>query len=201
VDSYAPLDPVTGNGFRRPLREFTATDEISMGIIRPVLAVLILGAGVLLAMAQEVVRDVESALSASIVSHLGIEDAQNIGIAVVFHEGDRPVGYAVTLGCTAGLLALPLFLIAAGLLSVRRIPAWAAVVALVVGVVSVFLTNQVRLAAIGLAMNAWGAEPGYDRTHLLAGGIVSALGCVVAAAAFIHVLLLADRISEDRRGE
>jgi exosortase/archaeosortase family protein len=196
---HLPRDPLTGLTFRRPLNAYPSLP--TTGYQRPVLAVLTLLAGVLLMIQESTFRDVEAATSAGIIDRLGLENAHSIGSAVVFGVPDQQVGYALTLGCTAALLSLPLFAMTAGLLVVRRIPVRSAILALAAGCTLLFVTNQVRLAAIALGMQAWGAESGYARTHILAGAFVSVIGSLMAVVLYLKVLIVTADARELRRGK
>jgi exosortase/archaeosortase family protein len=60
--------------------------------------------------------------------------------------------------------------------------------ALILSVVVIFLTNQVRLGVIALGSHALGFDVGYELTHRLIGSVLSIIGFSVAYLVFVVVI-------------
>jgi len=153
---------------------------------RLLLAAAALAAGAGLIVWQASVRRVEAAVSARLVSLIGLLPAHRLGTAVVFILRGRFVGYNLTPECTAAFLIAPFFFIgAAAIVAAPRVPILRTVTTVALITALLFVVNQVRLAVIAGSMRAWGFVPGYDISHVLLGTMVSTLGIVGGLLLFL----------------
>jgi hypothetical protein len=155
-------------------------------------AVVVLGLGIFLLVVEGSIRTFEAHFSALVLSLTGVARAQPMGYSVVFPQGHQWIGYSITAGCTATLLAVPFFFISSGLLLSRRVSITRGILGLAVVTTLVWMVNQLRLLLIGASMRLWGFRVGYERSHVLAGGILSTLGVAMGLAIFV-VLIVRDR--------
>jgi len=145
------------------------------------------GAGVILA--QHQIRFFEARLSALVLAGTHVTThAQSIGPVVAFHIGRGWGGLSLTAGCTAALLMTPFLLVGAGLLLARRIGVARSLVSIAAVAVIVFAVNQLRFLLIAGAMQVWGFQTGYERTHVLVGGLLSTFGVAVGVVVFLVAL-------------
>jgi hypothetical protein len=70
---------------------------------------------------------------------------------------------------------------------VRRTVVSVAAIAILIAVI-----NQGRLWLIGASMRHWGFQTGYDRSHVLAGGVLSTIG-VTLGLVVLAVMALGER--------
>lgn len=152
-------------------------------------AVSLIGLGVLMVTQQSLVRGLEARSGADIARGLGLVPARAVGSAVVFPLRGRFVGYAVTEGCTAAFLVAPFFVVAALLIASRRTPPHRGVGALSVLTAVFFLVNQVRIFVVAASMRVWGFRPGYERSHVFLGTMLSTVGAVVGVLAFVWLVI------------
>lgn len=138
-----------------------------------------------LVIAQRPIRVFEASISALVLQGLSFGSSASVGSAVVFAESGRLVGFSLTLGCTAALLLLPFFLITAGLVASRRIPARRAAGSLAVATVVVLLVNQLRFLVVAVSMRVWGHETGYERSHVFLGSMLSTAGLMAGVLVFV----------------
>ncbi|MGP0029821.1 MAG: hypothetical protein ACLPVF_04870 [Acidimicrobiales bacterium] len=152
-------------------------------------AALLVAAGVVLLVVESSIRDIEAHFSAFLMSLTGVAHAHPMGYSVIFPQGHQWIGYSITAGCTATLLAVPFFFISAALLLTRRVSVGRGFLGLVVVVALVWLVNQLRLFLIGASMRLWGFQTGYNRSHVLAGGVLSTLGVAIGLAIFLGLIV------------
>lgn len=138
----------------------------------------------------------EAWLNARLVRSTGLAETSSIGAAVVFPLDQRWVGFTVTTGCSVALLLMPPFALAAVLVGFRRLNMPRAAVSVLAAVVLLVVVNQVRLAAVVAAMQAWGFEEGYQRSHVLIGSAISMLGLIAVTILFA---LMIGRSTRTRR--
>jgi hypothetical protein len=162
-------------------------------------ALVVVGAGVELILGQHAIRSVEASVAAALAATLGVVPAHSLGTAVVFPLDQRFVGFSLTAGCTASLLAAPFCLIAAGLVATRRISVARGLFTL--GLVSavLFAVNQLRLLVIAASMRLWGFTTGYNRSHVLLGSLVSSIGLVIGLLLFVLAMVY-ERRAQERHG-
>lgn len=134
-------------------------------------------AAVALILFDDVVRELEASTSAQLIAAVGVHGAP-IGSAVVFRVDGRLVGYVLSAGCSVAFLLSPLYLVVAGLLATDRLSARRALGCLVVLTAVLFTVNQLRLAVIAWSMRVWGFQPGYERSHIFLGTLISTLGAL-----------------------
>ena len=156
------------------------------------LAVLLVAIGGLLLAAESTFRRGEATVAATFLRATGQGQAVARGATVFFVHGDRWIGYVVATGCTAALLIAPFFFLAGGLLFLGRLSIRGSLLA--VGAIAVLIAgiNQARLWVIGASMGHWGFQSGYDRSHVLAGGVLSTVG-VSLGLVLLAVMALRDR--------
>jgi len=160
-----------------------------VGLVRPVLTTGALAALIALFVAADEIRHLEAALSAVLARAVGIDDARVVGSSVLFAVDGVTTGYSITLGCTVAFLVFPFTAATAGLLAIRRVPVARSLASLLSAVGIVVAFNQVRLVTIASAMEVWGPDEGYARTHVLVGTVISTTGVVLAGTAYLAVLL------------
>jgi exosortase/archaeosortase family protein len=157
---------------------------------------VVVGAGIEVILGQSAIRSVEAHAAAELAATLGVVPAHSLGTAVVFPLDQRFVGFSLTAGCTASLLAAPFFLIAAGLVATRRISIPRGLFTLGLVSVILFTVNQLRLLVIALSMRVWGFTTGYNRSHVLLGSLVSSVGLVVGLLLFVLAMVYERRAQE-----
>ena len=168
----------------RPGRRITRVD-----------ALVVAGVGLVILLTQSHIRQVEASASALLLRTTHVAgSARPIGSAVVFNHGSNWFGYSVAAGCTAALLIAPFFFVGAGLLLSRRVSLARGLVALAVVTVLVWVVNQLRLLLIAASMQIWGFRTGYNRSHVLAGGVLSTFGVAVGVVIFV-LLMIRERSS------
>jgi exosortase/archaeosortase family protein len=145
--------------------------------------------GVALLIGESQLRVVEATMAATIMRLTNLAHAHALGSSVFFQQNHQWIGYQVTAGCTAALLIAPFFFIGAGLLFFRRLNVGNTLTALAVVGVLIWVINQLRLLLIGASMRFWGFKTGYDRSHILAGGVLSTVGVTIGVVAFLAFLL------------
>lgn len=128
-------------------------------------------------------------MAATVLRLTGLGNAHALGPSVFFQQNHHWIGYAVTTGCTAALLIAPFFFIGAGLLFFRRLNVGNTLAAVAIVGVLIWVINQLRLLIIGASMHFWGFRTGYDRSHILAGGVLSTVGVTIGVVAFLAFLL------------
>lgn len=97
-----------------------------------------------------------------------------------------PIAFHVTPSCSAAVLLAPALLVYGAILLIRRIALPRAVVAAVVMIAVIFVTNQLRLGLIGWASQTWGMDVGYEISHRYVGSALAIVGfCVGVALLFI----------------
>jgi hypothetical protein len=146
-------------------------------------------AGLVLLLTESHVRVFEARVSSFFLSVTHIAQARPMGYSVIFAQNQHWIGYSITAGCTATLLAVPFFFISSGLLLTRRVSITRGLVGLAVVVVFVALVNQLRLLLIGASMQVWGFTTGYNRSHVLAGGVLSTFGVAIGIAVFLVLVV------------
>ncbi len=137
---------------------------------------------------QSLVRGLEATTGAGVARWLGLVPAEAIGSAVVFPLRGRLVGYAVTEGCTVAFLIAPFFVIAALLIASRRTPPRRGLTALATLTVVFFTVNQARLFVVAASMRVWGFRPGYERSHVFLGTMLSTVGAVIGLLLFVWLV-------------
>lgn len=153
---------------------------------------------VLLVAAQEPIRRLEAVTNAFFLDLLRVAPADALGTAVTFPAQGRYVGYSVAAGCTAALLVVPFVLVAVVLLLAGRVPGRRAVATVAVFAAVVTLVNQLRLTVIAASMRTWGYPEGFDRSHVLAGSLVSTIG--VAGGLLLFLRMVVPRQKRPRQG-
>lgn len=166
-------------GWRMPVRRLTRLD-----------AVLIAAAGVGVLATESHMRHVEAGVSAFLlrITHLA-PVAHPTGSAVVFTQQNHWVGYSIAAGCTAALLIAPFFFVSAGLLLSGRVSVRRGLVALLIASALVWVVNQLRLLLIAASMQLWGFRTGYNRSHVLAGGVLSTFGIAIGIVLFLALMI------------
>lgn len=166
-------------GWRIPVRRLTRIDAVVIAVA---------GVGVLLT--ERHMRQVEASVSAFLlrITHLA-PVAHHTGSAVVFTQQDHWVGYSIAAGCTAALLIAPFFFVSAGLLLSGRVSLRRGLLALLIASVLVWAVNQLRLLLIAASMQLWGFRTGYNRSHVLAGGVLSTFGVAIGIVLFLALMI------------
>lgn len=166
-----------------------------------VAAVVVAVAGVVLLVTESHVRQFEAHASALLLRLTDVAHAAHpTGSSVIFTQGQHWVGFSIAAGCTAALLIAPFFFISAGLLLSRRVSIRRGMIGLLVVSVLVWLVNQLRLLLIGASMQLWGFRTGYDRSHVLAGGVLSTFGVAAGLGIFLMVIVRERHASADSPG-
>lgn len=154
-------------------------------VARRIVAGLLTVAGTALLALQHPIREQEARLSAWAIRGAGLVTARPLGTAVIFPLGHRFAGYSLSPGCTAAFLVAPFFFLFGGAVALApRLPVRRALLALVVVAGIIFVVNQARLVVIAAAIEAWGFQLGYERSHIFLGTVVSTLGLVFGLVAF-----------------
>ncbi|HVE26038.1 MAG TPA: hypothetical protein VNC22_11560 [Sporichthya sp.] len=138
---------------------------------------------------QSLVRGFEARSGADVARGLGLVPARAVGSAVVFPLRGRFVGYTVTEGCTVAFLIAPFFVIAALLIASRRTPPRRGLGGLAVLTAVFFTVNQLRLFVVAASMQAWGFRPGYERSHVFLGTMLSTVGTVLGLLLFVWLVV------------
>jgi len=170
---------VTAAGWRIPVRRLTRLD-----------AVLITAAGIGVLATETHMRQVEASVSAFVlrITHLA-PVAHPTGSAVIFTQDNHWVGYSIAAGCTAALLIAPFFFVSAALLLSGRVSVRRGLIALLIASALVWAVNQLRLLLIAASMQLWGFRTGYNRSHVLAGGVLSTFGVAIGIVLFLAVMI------------
>ncbi|NUT43681.1 MAG: exosortase P [Thermoactinospora sp.] len=104
-------------------------------------------------------------------------------------ETGSPVGLQITPECTSAFLALPLLIVTAAIVWLRRrVTVWP-LLALVVAVTLMFATNQVRILTVVVLIKGMGYESGYYWGHTMIGSIVSVIGIGLSLAAYAYLVI------------
>ncbi|WP_434740499.1 hypothetical protein [Micromonospora sp. SH-82] len=127
----------------------------------------------------------EAWLNARLVAAVGLADTTSVGAAVTFPLDQRWVGFLVSTGCSVAMLLIPPFVLASLLVGFRRLTLPRAAIAVSLAVALLVAVNQVRLAAVVAAMQLWGFELGYQRSHVLIGSAISTVGLIAVAIVFL----------------
>jgi hypothetical protein len=167
----------------------TPSPLVDQKLLARVVAGVVALAGVVLLLTESHVRVFEARVSSFFMSVTHIAHARPMGYSVIFAQNQHWIGYSITAGCTATLLAVPFFFISSGLLLTRRVSIARGLVGLAVVVVFVALVNQLRLLLIGGSMQLWGFTTGYNRSHVLAGGVLSTFGVAIGIAVFLALVV------------
>ncbi|ATY13966.1 exosortase/archaeosortase family protein [Amycolatopsis sp. AA4] len=101
--------------------------------------------------------------------------------------GKYPAGLRVSSGCSAFVLALPLFAAAAIAAYFDRFPVRRVVAALLATTALLVLANQVRLVMIAWADSRWRRE-GIFWSHTVFGSVLSLIGVVGALIVFYLII-------------
>jgi exosortase/archaeosortase family protein len=141
---------------------------------------------VLLVVGQSVIRPLEARVSAQAIRITQVAPARPQGTAVIFPLNARYVGFDITAGCTAALLVIPFFLLAAGLVVTRRTSVARGVSTLAAVAVALFTVNQARLLVVALSMRLWGFDRGYEVSHVFLGTVVSTLGVLAGVLLYVR---------------
>jgi exosortase/archaeosortase family protein len=134
------------------------------------------------------VASLEAWLNAHLVDAVGLADATSIGAAVIFPLDQRWVGFMVSTGCSVALLLIPPLLLASVMVGFRRVSLVRAVTAVAMAVLLLVTVNQIRLASVVVAMQAWGFQRGYERSHVLIGSAITTAGLVAVTILFAVLL-------------
>jgi hypothetical protein len=95
-----------------------------------------------------VIAMAESHVSSWLIHVTGLADAHPVGTAVTYRLGSRWVGFAITGGCSVALLMIPPFVLAAILISMRRVGWIRGLTASLAATVLLAAVNQIRLYVI-----------------------------------------------------
>jgi hypothetical protein len=163
----------------------TPSPVLDQKVLARVVAGVVAASGLVLLLTESHVRVFEARVSSFFMSVTHIAQSRPMGSSVIFAQGQHWIGYSITAGCTATLLAVPFFFISSGLLLTRRVSITRGLVGLAVVVVFVAMVNQLRLLLIGGSMQLWGFTTGYNRSHVLAGGVLSTFGVAIGIAVFL----------------
>lgn len=157
--------------------------------VRRGLALALALAALLLVVLNSQVRVGEAWLQAQLLTLGGLRTVPMDSVVLVSLNGQW-AGIALTTGCSVGPL-LALFLAgAAPLLWWRDLPVRRMLIGLVQLALVLVVANQFRIAAIVIAMDAWGVRRGYDLAHVFLGSAITTVGFVVG------LLLLARSLSK-----
>ncbi|WP_194822411.1 hypothetical protein [Micromonospora sp. S-DT3-3-22] len=151
-------------------------------------AVCAVAIGVILFRSWHDVAVVEAWLNAHLVSAVGLADTTSVGAAVTFPLDKQWVGFLVSTGCSVSMLLIPPFVLASLLVGFRRLTLSRAAITVALAVAMLVTVNQLRLAAVVAAMQMWGFEVGYQRSHVLIGSVISTLGLIAVAIIFLLVV-------------
>ncbi|WP_181429142.1 hypothetical protein [Curtobacterium sp. MCSS17_008] len=97
------------------------------------------------------------------------------------------IGLVITAECTALILIAPLVALAAALLVLTRVHWWRIAAGLGAMWVVVTSVNEVRLAFIAFASDAWGVDLGYPLSHTYIGSVIGILGFVAGLAVLLII--------------
>ncbi|CAN7164762.1 MULTISPECIES: exosortase/archaeosortase family protein [Microbacterium] len=158
---------------------------------RYTVGVLLIVAAVLLVLLEERFRIFEAGVAGSWLTPFvpgGVRHYLNYYILEV--EPGRTVAFMVTIECTVAFLTAPLLALSGVILATTRVRWRQVVKSLLLSVVLIFVTNQLRLGVIALGSQALGFEVGYELTHRLIGSVLSIIG--FSAAYLVFVVVIAD---------
>jgi exosortase/archaeosortase family protein len=130
----------------------------------------------------------EADVSSWLIRVTGLAESRSVGTAVIYHLGHRWVGFAITGGCSVALLMIPPFILSAILIGIRRVSWLRGVVAAASATALLIVVNQIRLFVIASAMQWWGFQSGYERSHVLIGSGITTIGLVLVTILFVIFL-------------
>jgi exosortase/archaeosortase family protein len=168
-------------------RRRRSAGEIAALLTRMAGALVLAAVGVVTLWQQALIRDDEASLAGRwFGAVLGGPVAASHDVVYFSWARGSAIGMRITGECTVALLTGPLCLLGAALLAFAR-PRWHRVlVGLAVGLVTVIVVNQLRLALIAVSMQHWGMT-GYHVSHKFVGTVVALAGFVAAALAMLRI--------------
>jgi exosortase/archaeosortase family protein len=185
-----PPEPTGPTG---PVRRSAAERLVTP--VRLVLALAIWGAmgtGIAYAAAG---RTVEARIAAVLAGPVMPGHSRSIGDVVLTGLGTREsIGLQITNECTVLLLIIPMLFIAGLIILFRRFRVHRVLFGLLMGLLVVVLTNQVRVLLIAWATQHYGFHPGYEVSHKLVGSVLAIFG-------FALGVLVMFRLAPGRRSD
>ena len=170
---------------------------------RIIVALILIGAGLVLAYFNETFRAVEATMATWLLSLLGMDQLPAYGsLYFVSAASEQLVALQVTVECTTLVIALPLTAVAVLLLAFTNV-GWARTfLGMAAMWIIVFVFNVARLGLIGWATQAWGVDPGYKVSHVFVGSFVGIFGFVLGLIALLLIIgFLPTRRHKGRAGE
>ncbi|GII96267.1 hypothetical protein [Sinosporangium siamense] len=118
---------------------------------------------------------------------------------VSYDEGTANAGgLMITPECTSAFLVVPLIIVTALLVWLRRKVTLWPMLALLAAILLLATTNQVRILTCVLLIKGFGFDPGYYWGHTMVGSVISVIGIGTALVAYV---LLAIRRNDARTAE
>jgi exosortase/archaeosortase family protein len=122
-------------------------------------------------------RMVEAKIAASLAGPVMPGHSRSMGDIFVTGLGTRDlIGLQITNECTVLLLIVPMLFIAGLIILFRRFRIHSVLFGLLMGVLVVALTNQVRMLLIAWATEQYGFGLGYELSHKFVGSVLAILG-------------------------
>ena len=122
-------------------------------------------------------RMVEARIAASLAGPVMPGHSRSIDDVLLTGLGTRePMGLQITNECTVLLLIVPMLFIAGLIILFRRFRVHNVLFGLVMGVLVVTFTNQVRVLLIAWATAHYGFDLGYEVSHKFVGSVLAILG-------------------------
>ncbi len=174
-----PPEPV---GERRPAEERLVT-PVRLFLALAIWAAMV--AGIAYAAAG---RTVEARLAAALAGPVTAGRSGSIGDVLMTGLGTHEVtGLKITNECTVLLLIVPMLFIAGLIILFRRFPVPSVLYGLLMGVLVVTLTNQVRVVLIAWATQHYGFGLGYELSHRFVGSVLAILGFALGTLVMIRL--------------
>lgn len=122
-------------------------------------------------------RTIEARIAASLAGPVTRGRSRSIGDVVLTGLGTRgSMGLHITNECTVLLLVVPMLFIAGLIILFRRFPVHSVLFGLLMGVLVVTLTNQMRVVLIAWATQYYGFSLGYELSHKFVGSVLAIFG-------------------------
>lgn len=142
-------------------------------------------------------RAVEAKVAAVLAGPLVSGRSVSVDDVIVTGLGtSAPMGLQITNECTVLLLIVPMLLLAGLIILFRRFKIRNVLFGLLMGVLVVAFTNQLRIMLIAWATQHFGLGLGYELTHKFVGSVMAILG--FSAGLLLMIKLLPGRRSGER---
>jgi exosortase/archaeosortase family protein len=122
-------------------------------------------------------RTVEARIAAVLAGPVMAGRSRSMGDILLTGLGTRkPLGLHITNECTVFLLIVPMLFIAGLIILFHRFRIHSVLFGLVLGLIVVTVTNQIRVIGIAWATEHYGVGLGYELSHKFVGSVLAILG-------------------------